>query len=48
MAKTIYICEKCCFIFERVGEIESCPDCGNSHIRIADSQEAEQYQQTRA
>jgi rRNA maturation endonuclease Nob1 len=31
----IYICDKCLFIFERVGEVDSCPDCGGPDIREA-------------
>ena len=47
MAKTIYICEKCKFAFERVGDVESCPDWGASGIRTAEAAEAEEYRRIR-
>jgi rRNA maturation endonuclease Nob1 len=44
----IYICDKCLFIFERVGEVDSCPDCGIPNIREATEMEKEEFAETRA
>jgi len=41
----IYVCEKCRFIFERVGNIDQCPDCGNINIRQANEEETKKYLQ---
>jgi predicted nucleic acid-binding Zn-ribbon protein len=43
----VYICEKCSFVFERTGEIFSCPDCGRPDIREASEQEDAEYRKTR-
>lgn len=40
----IYICENCHFEFERMSEVEQCPDCGKMAIRPAVPQEAEAFQ----
>jgi len=40
----IYTCDKCRFIFERVGEVDACPDCGKEDIREADETEKEEFQ----
>ena len=29
----IYTCNICRFTFERIGEIDQCPDCGKNNIR---------------
>ena len=39
----VYICENCHFSFERVGEVENCPDCGKMAIREADEEETDKY-----
>ena len=39
----IYVCEKCHFTFERVGNIEQCPDCGKMNIRQAKEEEIKKY-----
>lgn len=41
----IYVCEKCHFTFERVGNIEQCPDCGKMSIRQATEEEIKKYLQ---
>ena len=41
----IYVCEKCNFAFERVGNIEQCPDCGKMNIRHANEEEINKYLQ---
>jgi len=40
----IYACEKCKFLFERVGAVEKCPDCGRPCIREANDDEQQTYQ----
>jgi rubrerythrin len=42
----IYICgnTNCRFIFERVGEITACPDCGSPNIREAEFDEIQEYE----
>jgi rRNA maturation endonuclease Nob1 len=44
----IYICDKCLFIFERVGEVAACPDCGKPDIREATEAEKGEFTETRA
>lgn len=39
----IYTCNICHFIFERIGEIDQCPDCGKKNIREANDEEKENY-----
>ena len=39
----IYTCDKCHFIFERVGEVSTCPDCGKDAIREANEAEKEEF-----
>lgn len=39
----IYVCEKCHFTFERVGNIEQCPDCGKMNIHQANEEEIKKY-----
>jgi len=39
----VYICTKCGFSFNRVGEVEFCPSCDSSDIRKADDQEADEF-----
>ena len=44
--KILYACETkdCRFLFESEKEPERCPDCGKKKIRLANSQEIEEYQ----
>jgi uncharacterized Zn finger protein (UPF0148 family) len=39
----IYACEHCRFVFERVGPVESCPDCGKPVVREATAEEKAEY-----
>lgn len=39
----IYACDSCKFVFERVGEVDRCPDCGKKTIREADNEERQEY-----
>lgn len=45
----IYKCEQenCGFVFERIGEIDSCPDCGSHKIRFANEDERKEYLQNK-
>lgn len=45
MGAQIYKCEKadCGFLFERIGAVCQCPDCGGTEIRFADQTEQEEY-----
>lgn len=35
----VYVCERCHFEFERMSEVEQCPDCGKIAIRMATASE---------
>ena len=41
----IYKCDNpyCGFLFERVGEVDCCPDCGHDDIRPANEEEQKEY-----
>lgn len=39
----IYTCNVCHFTFERVGEVDQCPDCGKKNIREANAAEKAEY-----
>ena len=39
----IYTCNICHFTFERIGEIDQCPDSGKKNIREANDEEKENY-----
>jgi len=41
----IYVCDNCHFTFERVSDIEQCPDCGKINIRAAQEEEIKKYLQ---
>ena len=43
----IYTCNSCRFTFSRVGEVQSCPDCGKPSIREATEKEKEDYKKYR-
>lgn len=40
----IYCCEDCSFLFQRVGEVQTCPLCEGHHLRSATPEETEQLQ----
>lgn len=39
----VYVCERCHFEFERMSEVEQCPDCGKMAIRKATPWETEAF-----
>ena len=39
----IYMCAACRFLFERVGAVTQCPDCGKERVRIATPDEQTEY-----
>ena len=39
----IYTCDKCRFIFSRVGDVDTCPDCGKPFVREATKIEQDEY-----
>jgi len=39
----IYACNKCHFLFERVGVVDDCPDCGKHAVREANEAEKAEY-----
>ncbi len=39
----IYTCNVCHFTFERIGEVDQCPDCGKKNIREANEGEKAEY-----
>ena len=39
----IYCCEKCHFIFKRMGTVDTCPDCGKTFVREAIAEEREEF-----
>lgn len=39
----IYTCNVCHFTFERVGDVDQCPDCGKRNIREANAAEKAEY-----
>ena len=39
----IYCCEKCHFIFKRMGAVDACPDCGKTFVREATAEEREEF-----
>lgn len=41
----VYVCDNCHFTFERISEIEQCPDCGKINIRVAQEEEIKKYLQ---
>jgi uncharacterized Zn finger protein (UPF0148 family) len=43
----VYLCSKCLFAFERTGQVENCPDCGNINVREADAKETAEYRRIR-
>ena len=43
LAKKIYTCDNCHFIFTRTGECEQCPDCGKKTVRDANSDEIKKF-----
>ncbi|MDY4785061.1 hypothetical protein [Pygmaiobacter massiliensis] len=43
----VYICDKCQFLFERMGEVLNCPVCNSNHIRPADDAERTRYEESK-
>ncbi len=43
-----YTCCKCRFTFERVGEVDSCPDCAHPNVRNATGEEIAELLRNRA
>ena len=43
----VYACDNCLFVFERVGSVDACPDCGKPAIREADESERDLYRKNR-
>ncbi len=41
----VFCCEKCRFLFKRVTEVSSCPDCGSARIRYADAKEEAEFRE---
>lgn len=39
----VYVCEHCHFEFERMAEVEQCPDCGKVAIRAATAEETQAF-----
>ena len=48
MAISIYQCDHCHFTFERAGEVDNCPDCGNIGVRHATETEQAEYRKIKA
>ena len=40
----IYACDICKFIFQRISEVDSCPDCGKQTVRAADAEERNEFE----
>ena len=40
----VYTCKKCLFMFDRVGYVERCPDCGSEYFRPATKEERSEYE----
>ena len=38
-----YSCEACKFTFTRTGAVETCPDCGSTHVRGATKEEKDAF-----
>jgi rRNA maturation endonuclease Nob1 len=43
----IYCCDVCHFVFERIGEVDACVDCGKPAVREATQEEKTEYYQNR-
>jgi len=39
----IYVCDNCKFCFERLSNVEQCPDCGKFTVRTANENEKVNY-----
>lgn len=39
----VYVCEKCPFVFERIGGADTCPICGRPSVREATIEEEIAY-----
>jgi rRNA maturation endonuclease Nob1 len=40
----VYACDNCKFLFQRVGEVDSCPDCGKQTVREATAEERAEFE----
>ncbi len=40
----VYTCKKCLFMFDRVGLVERCPDCGSENFRPASKDEKAEFE----
>lgn len=39
----IYKCSKCLYLFERIGEVDRCPDCGSVNFTEAGPNDLQEY-----
>lgn len=39
----VYTCNACRFTFKRIGDVETCPDCGKPALREATKEEKEEF-----
>ena len=39
----VFICDKCGFLFERVGVVDSCPVCDKASVRASTSEEEAEF-----
>ena len=39
----IYKCSKCLYLFERIGEVDRCPDCGSVNFTEAGPNDQQEY-----
>lgn len=44
----VYICNKCRFCFERVGEVTACEDCGHINVKLANEEEIAEFERNKA
>lgn len=44
LSKMVYTCKKCKFMFDRVGLVERCPDCGSENFRPASKEEKAEFE----
>ena len=44
--KKLYACETrdCRFLFESKDELERCPDCGKTNVRLANAREIQEFE----
>jgi len=44
----VYLCSKCLFAFERLSEVEQCPDCAGENVRVATEDEVAEYKRNQS